>query len=40
MPKKKILSIQCEIPGGFSEFVEYSSGVSLLDWDIILLGKV
>lgn len=36
MAKKKMLSIQCEIPGGFSEFVGYDSGVSLLDWDIIL----
>ena len=36
MAKKQILSIECEIPGGFSEFVDFESDISLLDWDIIL----
>lgn len=37
MSEKKILSIECEIPGGFSEYVSIDSDASLLDWDIILI---
>lgn len=36
MSEKKIAAIECEIPGGFSEFVSIDSDTSLLDWDIIL----
>lgn len=38
MAKKSIVSIDCEIPGGFSEFVPFESLTSLLDWDIILFN--
>jgi len=40
MAEKKILSIECEIPGGLSEFVGIDSGISLLDWDIVLFRPV
>ncbi len=36
MSEKKIASIECEIPGGFFEYVSIDSDASLLDWDIIL----
>jgi hypothetical protein len=36
MSKKKIASVECEIPGGLSEYIEIDSDASLLDWDIIL----
>ena len=36
MPKKKIASVECEIPGGLSEYISIDSDTSLLDWDIIL----
>lgn len=36
MAKKKILTINCEIPGGHGEYAPLSSDASLLDWDIIL----
>ena len=36
MAEKKIASVECEIPGGFSEYVSIDSDTSLLDWDIIL----
>jgi len=38
MGKKSIVSIDCEIPGGYSEFVSFVSLASLLDWDIILFN--
>lgn len=36
MANKSIISVDCEIPGGLSEFVEFESSSSLLDADIIL----
>ncbi len=36
MPKKTVFSINCEIPGELSEYVEIDSKTSLLDGDIIL----
>ena len=36
MSEKKIASVACEIPGGFSEYISIYSDASLLDWDIIL----
>jgi hypothetical protein len=36
MSKKKIASVECEIPGELSEYIEIDSKVSLLDYDIIL----
>ncbi len=36
MSKKKILTINCEIPDGLGEYVSLESETSLLDWDIIL----
>jgi len=38
MAKKTIASIDCEIPGGLSEFISFDSNTSLLDWDIILFN--
>lgn len=38
MPNKTILSVDCEIPGGLSEFVAFDSNSSLLDGDIILFN--
>ena len=36
MGKKTIASVDCEIPGGLSEFLPFDSRASLLDWDIVL----
>jgi len=36
MSEKKILSIASEIPGGFSDYVDIDSDMSLLDGDIII----
>jgi hypothetical protein len=36
--EKRIVSIGCEIPGGFSEYFSIDSDQSLLDWDIILFN--
>ena len=36
MSEKKVASVECEIPGGLSEYISIDSDVSLLDWDIIL----
>lgn len=38
MAKKKIVSVECEIPGGLSERVDIESTTSLLDWDVILFN--
>jgi hypothetical protein len=38
MSKKTIASVECEIPGGLSEFIAFDSRASLLDWDIILFN--
>jgi len=38
MSKKTIASVDCEIPGSLSEFIEFDSRASLLDWDIILFN--
>jgi hypothetical protein len=38
MPKKTIASVDCEIPGGLSEFVSFESKASLLDWDVLLFN--
>lgn len=38
MSEKRIASIECEIPGGLSEYFSIDSDQSLLDWDIILFS--
>ena len=38
VPEKRIASIECEIPGGLSEYFSIDSDQSLLDWDIILFS--
>ena len=38
MAKRTVVSVDCEIPGGLSEFVSFESKTSLLDWDIILFN--
>lgn len=35
---KTIASVDCEIPGGLSEFIAFDSRASLLDWDIIIFN--
>jgi len=37
MAEKRIASIECEIPGGMSEYISIDSDASLLDWDIIFI---
>ena len=34
---KKLLTVNCEVPGGFGEHVSYTSNNSLLDGDVVLL---
>jgi hypothetical protein len=36
MSKKRVASIECEIPGGLSEYISIDSESSLLDYDIII----
>ncbi len=36
MSEKKVASVECDIPGGLSEYIDINSDASLLDWDIIL----
>lgn len=36
--KKAIASVCCRIPGGLSEYIDFDSKASLLDWDIILFS--
>ncbi len=36
MAKKKIVGIEFQVPGPVADYVSFDSGVSLLDWDIIL----
>lgn len=36
MSEKKIVSVGCEIPGGYSKYVSIDSDVSLFDYDIVL----
>jgi len=36
MSKKSLVSIDCQIPGGLTDFLDFESKSSLLDWDIIL----
>jgi hypothetical protein len=38
MAKKSIVSINCEIPGGEVEYIDFDSKTSLLDWDIIIFN--
>lgn len=38
MPKKKVVSVGCQIPGGLSEFLDFRVKASLLDWDIIVFN--
>lgn len=36
LSEKKIVSVECEIPGGYSEYVSIDSDMSLFDYDIVL----
>ncbi len=36
MSEKKIVSVGCEVPGGYSKYVSIDSDVSLFDYDIVL----
>ncbi len=38
MSKRTVCSVDCEIPGGLSEFIDFESKTSLLDWHIILFN--
>jgi len=38
MSEKKIVSIGCEIPGGYSKYIDIDSDVSLFDYDIVLFS--
>ena len=40
MSKKKILTIGLSLCDSESEFSEFDSNISLLDWDIILLNQI
>ena len=35
---KKIFTVECEIPGGFGEYIRFNSRTSLLDTDLILFN--
>lgn len=40
MSEKKIASIGCEIPGGYSTYISIDSDVSLFDYDIVLFCPI